>query len=919
MKAFKQKSQDYKRKYQSGRLSILRDGRYRFQSILFLSLSLTVFSAYTDIARAGKESVETANVSISQQEPQLEQEVRNVRGRRMAEAGQAAYTGEFFRVDGRKVQLLRSLEKVAVRYLPSEYLFVMNELQTLIEPQGEFIVESEVSEHWISVLQTSKCESSDELDESLQQLEQTFGVIQAVPVYIHEESGLELIATDEFIVRLAEGADLAQLQAINEAVGVITVRSLWGTTDQFILAIPDSTSEELLSICEIYWQEPAIKWAHPVFLGEAVKYDIRPNDPLYSDQWHLPKIQAPRAWETTRGSSQVVIAIIDDGLDIVHEDLKPNLWLNSLEIANNGRDDDNNGYKDDCNGWDFWAGDKDPRPADPDDNHGTSVAGVAAARGNNQLGVAGCAFNSRIMSLKVLKGIGSGALSYPGVVEALYYAAGRAKNGGSWRGANVINISLGFSETDSINDALAFAATQGHGGKGCPIFCAAGNDASGWKRYSVSFEPGDYSSVTFTWRYEKDSSERDADDTVWLDMVTFPDGRTESFEQGLPANWRTGSARWRSVQNGIAGNHAMHGNDGGLRAIRAGAISDGRSSWVQFTTGLSVPPEGGKLTFYAWPSSESEQRNPLTGKMTKQGDGLTLTITVGDHQYPFFWISGSPSVQTIIGYPASHPDTIAVGSSTNFDYRADHSRYDGTDLDFLAPGGDGVTDIWTTDRTGADGYARDFDYVAVKGTSVASPLAAGVAALMLSRNPDLTAQEVRDIMCNTCDKVGPIPYDSNGRNQHYGHGRINAKRAVNESIEPAPPSPTPLPLPPRPSPSPTPPGFIDISGYVKTLSRFGVYGVTVTLSTSNGRRSDITDSNGYYSFPVPNAWFPLDLNDFAASKEGYTFSAPSLSDEGTVDFIAYRILDNETSVISSSHVKSVIGSIPTAPCYDKNG
>lgn len=782
MSASKCESQGCSKGPRSCKLSLRGRGPGRIEGILLLSVGIVVFSTYSGSARAVGESAETANVALIEREAQFQEEARNARGLRMAEAGQAAYSGESFRVGGRQVQLLRCLDKVAVRYPPSETFSLKNRLQSLTLPGREFLVKDEASERGIAVLQTSKFESLDELDESIRQLERTPGVVRAAPVYIHEESGLQLVPTDEFIVKLATDADLAVLQAINDALGAVMVRPLWGTTDQFILAIPDCTAEELLSTCEIYWHDPAVEWAHPNFLGEAVKWDVRPNDPLHNNQWHLPKIQAPKAWEATTGSSQVVIAVIDDGMDLTHEDLSANLWSNSLEIANNGVDDDNNGYIDDYNGWDFWAGDQDPGPAHYEDNHGTPVAGVAAAKGNNNLGVAGSAFDCTLMPLKVLTGAGLDALSYAGVAEALYYAAGRTKNGGRWRGADVISISLGFAENDSIRDALAFAATQGRAGKGCPIFCASGNDASGWQKFRVRFSGGYWSSVTITWRYEKDASGRDGDDTVWLDMITLPDGSRESFEEGLPTSrgWRTGtSASWRSVDEGIAGNHAVHG-DGGSRALRAGATADNRSSWVQFATEFSVAPEGGELSFYAWPSSESEQRNPFTGEITKQGDGLRLTISVGGYsQYDFFLLSGSPSIHTAIGYPASHPDTVAVGASTDFDCHADYSQY-GAGLDFLAPSSGGSAGIWTTDRTGDAGYAGG-DYTSTfGGTSASTPLAAGVAALMLSKNPDLTAEQVRTIMQETCDKVGPGPYTT-GKNQYYGFGRINAEKAVGEA------------------------------------------------------------------------------------------------------------------------------------------
>ncbi len=789
MKVSTYQPRNRERHIRSNRLPIQHSGRQRVRKILLLFLSLAALLACVRATYAVEESAGTSNLASGGHTPQLEQEVRNARGLRMAESGQAEYTGEFFRVGGRKVQLLRSLEKIAVRYLPSEGSSVMNQLQAITRSEGGFLVEHEVAERGITVLQTPKFESLAEMAKSIEPLEQVAGVTRAVPVYIHEESGLELIPTDEFIVKVAADADLGVLQALNDALGVIMVRPLWGTTDQFILAIPDCTPEELLSTCEIYWQDPAIEWAHPNFLGEAVKCDVRPNDPLYSDQWHLPRIQAPQAWDATTGSSQIVIAVIDDGMDLAHEDLRGNLPSNSLD-PENGVDDDNNGYADDTNGWNFWAGDKDAGPADPEDNHGTSTAGVAAAKGNNNLGVAGCAFNCTLMPLKVWKGTGPDRLSYPGVVEALYYAAGRAKNGGSWRGADVISISLGFSEVDAINDALAFAATQGRGGKGCPIFCATGNSASnylGWKVQTGDFPEGTYYIEFEYYKDEADTSGQD-EDAVWITNVVLPDsGSTrERFDApSMPSYWSgAGNVGFSIVDDP---NHA-YGT--GRYVARSGSIGNKQNSILRTKSFQLV--RGKDLAFQTWISTEKgSDSTPNYPPSGNDGDWLFVWFRNTDGRWARYIIdAGIPghhwnanpqndrSVVTGILFPASHPDTIAVGASTDFNYRSHYSQY-GAGLDFVAPSNGGTRQITTTDRTGAAGYDAGNYTSTFGGTSSSTPLAAGVAALMLSKNPDLTAQQLREIMRNTCDKIGPVPYGpTSRRNDYYGYGRINARAAL---------------------------------------------------------------------------------------------------------------------------------------------
>lgn len=138
--------------------------------------------------------------------------------------------------------------------------------------------------------------------------------------------------------------------------------------------------------------------------------------------------------------------------------------------------------------------------------------------------------------------------------------------------------------------------------------------------------------------------------------------------------------------------------------------------------------------------------------------------------------SGVAQPKSGIAYPASNQDTIAVGASTDFGLRSDYSQF-GADLDFLAPSSGGRKAISSTDRTGAKGddpnnYSHSFG-----GTSAATPLASGVAALMLSRNPGLTASRIRTILRQTCQKIGDEPYPA-GRNDYYGYGRLDAQAAV---------------------------------------------------------------------------------------------------------------------------------------------
>ncbi|HYN44928.1 MAG TPA: NosD domain-containing protein [Candidatus Limnocylindrales bacterium] len=221
--------------------------------------------------------------------------------------------------------------------------------------------------------------------------------------------------------------------------------------------------------------------AEPNYRVKALK---TPNDPRFNELWGMNNtgqtggtpdadIDAPQAWDISTGSKEVIVAVIDTGVDHTHEDLAGNMWANPGEIPGNGLDDDKNGFIDDYYGWDFAYKDNDPIDGD---SHGTHVSGTIGGVGNNGKGVAGVSWNVRIMAVKFLDDSGSGYDS--DAIDAINYA--------TMMGADIMSNSWGGGGYSSALEAAIQAADNA----GILFIAAAGNDADNTDQYP--FYPAGY-------------------------------------------------------------------------------------------------------------------------------------------------------------------------------------------------------------------------------------------------------------------------------------------------------------------------------------------------------------------------------------------------------------------------------------------
>ena len=293
------------------------------------------------------------------------------------------------------------------------------------------------------------------------------------PAYVDDEiivklkaEAIDLADQDipEFILR-APGARVERLSAREGGLNLVRLNGRLSV-------------EQAVSAAQ---SDPRVEYAEPNYLYEASA--TQPNDPRFSEEWGLlnpfaslaagstpADIGATRAWDITTGSDNMVVAIIDTGVDISHEDLAANIWTNPNEIAGNGNDDDGDDFVDDVHGWNFHDNKADVFVDANEDLHATHVAGTIGAVGNNHIGVTGVAWHVKLMPLKFLGG-SKGTGSTADAVRAINYVLYQKNRGVNVR---VINASWGGpGASQALHDKI-----QEAGDNGIVWVSSAGNDGN---------------------------------------------------------------------------------------------------------------------------------------------------------------------------------------------------------------------------------------------------------------------------------------------------------------------------------------------------------------------------------------------------------------------------------------------------------
>ncbi len=343
----------------------------------------------------------------------------------------------------------------------NENLVKINPTNRADYKKGELIVKfkKNIFGKNFSKLGTASISPKKVKDDSIKKLNSKIGVERIVKLYKNTSSDISNTGSTALI----------------KPKGVKSVK----LKNLYKLVFPKKT--DVAEVANQYNVNSNVVYAEPNYKTEIM---LTPNDPYYSttgswgqsylDLYGLYNIFAGNAWNQTTGSSNVVVAVLDTGIDYTHPDMTSNVWINTDEIPNNSIDDDGNGYVDDYYGYDFVN--RDSNPID-DHGHGTHVSGTISAVTNNGLGISGVSWSSKIMALKFLSAGGSGY--YSDAILAIQYAVDN--------GAQILSNSWGgYGRSQSLQDAVNYAYSNG-----AVFVAAAGN--SNWDAYY--FQPAGLDNV----------------------------------------------------------------------------------------------------------------------------------------------------------------------------------------------------------------------------------------------------------------------------------------------------------------------------------------------------------------------------------------------------------------------------------------
>lgn len=761
----------------------------------------------------------------------------------------------YYLASGKKQKLYRKKDVYVVRTNPASKSKKSNLIGRLKSNYGSRI--SEVKAHGLGRTMvvkvdnrvSAKAKASQNYKvkpEMLKRLDAS--IVKVDPVFSLGTGKGDLMLLPRFTFSLQDPAKLNQVLK-NHGLSLHRKLELSDHVYSTILLGSGHSASDIFKLARGLANDSDVAWAEPQFHFKPVRSQFTPNDSLFSKQWHLrddgyrgsrcdTDCDADNAWDIGGANGvgavtglNAVVAVIDDGVQLDHPDLDDNIAPNGFDFV-----DDTTAIGACLNGMPLNDGtpgqDSDPSPkattncvlvaGEPplkEDNHGTAVAGIIAAEGDNTIGVSGVAFNAKILPIRAISDFDQAPIvdgtDYDNycstLAEAFEYSAQYADViNASWQ----LPIACSVLET-ALDRVTSGTVTVGDGSKrtnlGSPVVFATGNDASGWVKVTVPVTAGEHA---YEWRYLRpadpdfnDNNEL-VDQTAWVDEIVWPDGSVEGFESISTLNDVSNdfSSTWvldscNSECTFSTGSEPTWDIETSNLRVHEGARSarietDGSDCGNSYLHIIKDGPAG-SISFWVWASINSEVDSD---KFEFLVDGQEV-LSYGD-------LAAFGFKDNDVAYPASLSNDatasidgiIAVGASTNGDLsgvstaslaseeRASYSQF-GSSLDIVAPGSNQHVGIVTTDRTGDDGYnstsstsdLSDRAYTQLfMGTSASAAIVSGVSAAVIANDNALTAEAVKLRLLSTADKIGTTPYDNSGtgRNDYHGFGRVNMHRAI---------------------------------------------------------------------------------------------------------------------------------------------
>ena len=550
---------------------------------------------------------------------------------------------------------------------------------------------------------------------------------------------------DRVLVLPKSTASPAQRSALHEKLGARLLRRLNHSGDLEVVKLPAGLS--VTDAVARYRSDPLVAAVEPDYIVHAT---LAPNDPGYLDgtQWGLNNwgqsggtsdadIDAPEAWDSQITASNVIVAVIDSGVRYTHEDLAANMWVNAAEIPGNGVDDDHDGTVDDVHGLNALAGTGDPMD---DHGHGTHVAGIIGAVGNNAKGGAGIAWHVKIMACKFMDNTGNGSIS--DAIECIDYAR--------LHGAKIINASWGgpdvsFFLQNAINKARS---------AGVIFVAAAGNDAQDTDsspNYPSSFTLDNIVAVAATTRNDTlasysnygatsvdlaapgssiYSTYKDSDSSyIYMSGTSMATPHVSGAMALMMGRYPNDDYR-QLISRLLAATDPTAGLAG--KCVSGGRLNLGNAIGPALQADFSATPPVGEFPLTTDFSDQSQ--GSVVGWNWDFGDGSSQSTT--QNPTHVFNSEGQFNVTLTVTSPtgATSSKTLAVAAESNYRvFPADFAWIDPAGMPTISLSDDGVSSPLLLPFTFRF-YGRDYDQIYVGANGVFGFLAAG---LDIAANGDL--------------------------------------------------------------------------------------------------------------------------------------------------------------------------------------